>query len=640
MHSARRLAASVTIRLAVAAVLAAAAAAQAEDTVVVTATRTEQPLPQVGQTVSVIDSPTITRRQVDTVVDLLRNVPGVTIARNGGIGTTTSVFIRGAESDQTVALIDGVKLNDPASPGGGFNFGNLLVGNIARIEILRGSQSVLWGSQAIGGVVSLTTVEPTDELSANARAEYGWRSTSELVGNVSQKIGPVSASLGAGTFRTDGISAFNEERGGTERDGYRNVGAHAKFNFALSDNVSIDLRGWYSNGKSGIDGFPPPNFSFADTSEYSRTRELIGYTGLNFVLLDGRFHNRLGTSYTETKRENFDPDGFVFQTFDANGRNTRVEYQGIVDINDSVRTTFGAETEHSRFITASFGGPPTRGEADLNSVYAELLARPVSGLTTTIGVRHDHHDEFGSKTSTGASAAWTPNEGSTVLRASYSEGFKAPTLYQLQSEFGNLLLRPESARGFDAGVTQRVLGDKIELTVSAFQRKAHDLINFVSCDVPFDGICTNRPFGTYDNVSRARASGVELSTVFKPVEAFAAQLNYSYVKSVDRSEGSATFGNDLTRRPRETLSAVLDYRWPFRLDTGATLTHVGSSFDNASNTNRVAGYDVVDLRIAYPLTDHFELQARVENLTNEKYETIFRYGTPGRSSYAGVRLTY
>jgi vitamin B12 transporter len=639
MH-AHRLAAFVAIRLAVASVLAAAAAAQAEDTVVITATRTEQSLPQVGQTVSVIDSPTITRRQVDTVVDLLRNVPGVTFARNGGIGTTTSVYIRGAESDQTVALIDGVKLNDPSSPGGGFNFGNLLVGNISRIEVLRGSQSVLWGSQAIGGVVSLTTTEPTEELSANARAEYGWRSTRELVGNVSQKIGPVSASLGAGTFRTDGISAFNEERGGAERDGYDNFGAHAKFNIALADNVSVDLRGWYSNGKAGIDGFPPPNFEFADTREYSRTRELVGYTGLNVALLDGRFHNRVGVAYTETKRENFDPDGFVFQTFDANGRNTRIEYQGILDITEAVRTTFGAESEHSRFITASFGGPPTRGEADLNSAYAELVARPLSGLTTTVGLRHDHHDEFGSKTTVGASAAWTPNEGATVLRASYSEGFKAPTLYQLQSEFGNLLLRPESARGFDAGVTQRVLGDKIELTISAFQRNAHDLINFVSCDVPFTGICTNRPFGTYDNVSRARASGVELSTVFKPVEAFAAQVSYSYVKSVDRSAGSTTFDNDLTRRPRETLSAVLDYRWAVGLDMGATLTHVGSSFDNASNTRRVEAYDIVDLRLAYPLTDHFELQARVENLTNEKYETIFRYGTPGRSSYAGFRLTY
>jgi vitamin B12 transporter len=257
-----------------------------------------------------------------------------------------------------------------------------------------------------------------------------------------------------------------------------------------------------------------------------------------------------------------------------------------------------------------------------------------------VGLRHDHHDEFGGKTTAGASAAWTPNEGATVLRASYSEGFKAPTLYQLQSEYGNQLLNPENARGFDAGVTQRLLHDKIELSATGFRRNSRDLINFVSCDAPFDGICTNRPFGTYDNVSRARASGVELAAVFKPVEAFTAQANYTHVNAEDHSAGSSTFGKDLVRRPRETLSALLDYRWAFGLDTGATLTHVGASFDDASNTRRVEGYDVVDLRLGYPVTDHFELQARIENLTDEKYETIFRYGTPGRASYVGVRLSY
>jgi vitamin B12 transporter len=618
----------------------ASATAQADDTVVVTATRTEQPLSEVGQTVSVIEAATIVRRQSDTVVDLLRNVPGVAITRNGGIGTTTSVFIRGAESDQTVALIDGVKLNDPSSPGGGFNFGNLLVGNIARIEVLRGSQSVLWGSQAIGGVVNLTTIEPTEELSANARAEYGWRNTRELVGNLSRKIGPVSASLGAGDFHTDGISAFSEQRGGAERDAYRNFGAHAKVNVALSDDVSVDVRGWYSNGKVGIDGFPAPAFTFADTREYARTRELVGYTALNVALLDGRLHNRIATAYTETKRENFDPDGFLFETFTANGRNTRLEYQGVIDVTDSVRTTFGAETEHSRFTTASFGGAPISGAADINSAYAELVARLLSGLTTTVGVRHDHHDEFGGKTSAGASAAWTPNNGLTLLRASYSEGFKAPTLYQLQSEYGNRLLRPESARGWDTGVTQRLLGDKIELSATVFRRQTRDLINFISCSTPFTGLCTDRPFGTYDNVARARASGVELSMVFRPMEALTAQANYSHLDAEDRSAGSASFGKHLVKRPNETVSALLDYRWPFGLDTGATLTHVSSSFDDASNTRRVEGYDVVDLRLAYPVTDKFELQARIENLTDEKYETVFRYGTPRRAAYAGVRLSY
>lgn len=621
-------------------IVLASVVAHADDAIVVTATRTEQPLSRVGQSITVIDSEAIAARQSDTVVDLLRTVPGVTIARNGGIGTSTAVFIRGAESDQTVALIDGVKLNDPSSPGGGFNFGNLLVGNIARVEVLRGSQSVLWGSQAIGGIVNLITAEPTDTLATNARAEYGWRDTRQLVGNVSRKFGPVSASLGVGDFRTDGISAFSERRGGSERDGYHNVGAHAKFNVALSDAVSVDLRGWYSNGKVGIDGFPPPSFALADTREYARTRELVGYSALNVALFDGRFRNRLASAYTDTQRENFDPDGFVFNTFDASGRNTRFEYQGTLDVTEAVRATFGAETEQSRFITASFGGAPTRGDARINSGYGEIVSRPFAGLTAIVGLRHDQHDEFGGKTTAGASAVWTPNAGVTAFRASYSEGFKAPTLYQLQSEYGNGLLHPETARGWDAGITQRLFSGVLELSATGFRRDTHDLINFISCVAPLTGICTDRPFGTYDNVARAQAQGVELTLALRPIEALKLQTAYSYVDAEDRSPGSRTFGNDLVRRPRETASALVDYRWAFGLETGATFTHVGSSFDNASNTRSVGSYDLVDLRVAWPMTANMQLQARIENLLDEHYETIFRYGTPGRAAYAGVRLSF
>ena len=630
-----RIAASSIVVLAV-----AATTAHADESVVVTATRTEQPLAQVGQSLTVIDAEAITVRQSDTVVDLLRTVPGVTIGRNGGIGSTTSVYIRGAESDQTVALIDGVKLNDPSSPGGGFNFGNLLVGNIARVEVLRGSQSVLWGSQAIGGVINVITAEPTDELAANARAEYGWRDTQQLVGNISHKIGPVAASVGVGDFRTDGISSFSESRGGSERDGYRNFGAHAKANVELSDAVSVDLRGWYSRGKVGIDGFPAPTFALGDTREYARTRELVGYSALNVTLLDGRFHNRIATAHTQTKRNNVDPDAFVTNTFDASGRNTRFEYQGTLDVTEAVKATFGAETESSRFVTASSGGPATRGEARINSGYAELVTHPLSGLTAIAGVRRDDHDEFGGKTTTGASAVWTPNEGLTSFRASYSEGFKAPTLYQLQSEYGNGLLAPETARGGDAGITQRLWNGVVELGATAFRRNSRDLINFISCTTPLTGVCVNRPFGTYDNVARARSQGVELTATVTPIHALRMQANYSHVDSENRVAGSTEFGKDLVRRPRETASALMDYSWAFGLQTGLTFTHVGSSFDNAANTRVVPGYDLVDLRAGWSLSKSLELQARIENLADKQYETIYRYGAPGRAAYAGVRLSY
>lgn len=610
-----------------------AAHAEDADTIIVSANRTQQTISEVAQSVTVITLDDIATRQSVAVTDLLRSVPGITVTSNGGLGTSTSVNIRGAESDQTVALIDGVKLNDPSTPGGGFNFGNLLTGNIERIEVVRGSQSVLWGSQAIGGVVNIVTRAPTEDLTVNASGEYGWRDTTRVVGNVSGKFGPVSASVGAGYLRTDGFSTFNETRGGKERDGYRNFGANAKFNIALSDAISIDLRSWYSDGKVGIDGFPAPTFSFGDTPEFARTKELVGYAGLNAALFDGRFRNRIAYTLTDTRRRNTDlTGGTELETFNAKGRNERFEYQGNVDLIDAVGATFGAETEKASFRTSSYGSPFALAEARINSVYGQLSARPVKGLTVSAGARHDDHDTFGGKTTFSAGGVFTPNEGSTTLRASYGEGFKTPSLFQLFSEYGNTALVPESSQGWDAGITQQLLDGRIEVGATWFHRDTRNLIGFVGCTV-LTGICTNRPFGTYDNVAKARAQGLEFALTLKPVDALRVQANYGYVEATN-----VATGRDLARRPRHSINTSVDYDWTFGLKTGATITHVGSSFDNASNTRQLEGYVLVDLRAAFPVTGNIELFGRVENLFNEQYETSFRYGTPRRAAYAGFRL--
>jgi vitamin B12 transporter len=610
------------------------------EVIVVTANRTGQPINRVGQSVSVIDMAELERRQTQTIADVLRTVPGITITRNGGIGTATSVFIRGAESDQTVALIDGVKLNDPSSPGGGFNFGNLLIGNIERIEVLRGPSSVLWGSQAIGGVVNLITRQPTEALTANLRGEYGYRNTGQIVGNLAGEAGPVSASAGAGWFRTNGISAFNEARGGRERDGYENFGANANVRVALSDFLSLDARGWYSDGRVNIDGFPAPSFAFADVNEQSRTRELVGYTGANVALFDGRFRNRFGFAYTDTRRRNVSRDGPETETFRAAGRNERIEYQGIFDIIDGWQATGGLERETSRFRSSSFGASASVGRVRIDSIYGQLVASPVAGLTLTGGVRHDDHDRFGGATTFGASGVYTLTLTGTTLRASYAEGFKAPSLFQLQSDFGNAALRPERSRGWDAGITQALVGGTLQASATWFERDSSDLIIFVSCPPPRSGICANRPSGTFDNVARGRAEGVEIGLMLQPVEALRVQANYTYTDATNRSPGNANFGRQLVRRPQHSVTALIDYRWDFGLETGFTLTHVGASFDNASNSRKVEGYVLADLRAAYDLTDRISLYGRIENLFDERYETIFRFGTPGRAAYAGVRLSY
>ncbi|MEM6909018.1 MAG: TonB-dependent receptor [Pseudomonadota bacterium] len=595
--------------------------------IVVTANRTSRAISQVGESVTVVGEEEIINRQPTEVLDILRTVPGLTFTRNGGIGTNTGVSIRGARSDQTLVLVDGIRLNDPSSTGGGFNFGTLLTGNISRIEVVRGSQSVLYGSQAIGGVVNLLTREPTEELDAFARAEYGGRDTAELTGNISGRLGPVAASFGATYARTDGISALS---GGTEADGFESLGFNGKVDVALADNVSIDLRGFYADGDTDIDGFGAPNANIV-----SSRKDFVGYAGLNASFLDGRFRNRLGFGYTNIDRRNFDFDTDS-ETFDANGENRRYEYQGVFDTGDLAEIVFGAEREESEFRSSSFGAPPTFADVWINSVYGQVNLTPVEGLSLTGGLRYDDHEVFGSATTFSASGAYSPNDGDTVLRASYGEGFKAPSLFQLFSDFGNPDLTPEESDSWDIGVTHSFLDGRAQIGVTYFERDGRDEIIFVGCTNNPLPACNDpanpRPFGTYDSIARTSADGWEFGVALKPVDGFDVALNYSIIDAFDD-----VTGNRLPRRAEETASLVLDYRMENGFGIGATVLVVGDSFDNTTNTRPVDGYALADVRVSYGITENLELFGRIENVTDEEYETVLNFNQPGRTVFGGVR---
>jgi vitamin B12 transporter len=607
----------------------------ASDEIVVTANRTARPISQVGESVTVITEDEIVERQASEVIDLLRTVPGVTFNRNGGIGTNAGVSIRGAQSVQTVVLIDGIKLNDPSSIGAGFDFGPLLTGNIARVEVVRGSQSVLYGNEAIGGVVNLLTREPTEELGVFARAEYGGRDTTELVGNVSGRFGPVAASFGGTFLSTDGISAFNEELGGAEADGFESIGFNGKVDVTLADDVSLDLRGFYADGETEIDGFAPPTFAFGDTNEVSNREDFVGYAGLNASFLDGRFRNRIGFAYTNIERENVNRDT-DFVTFDGSGENRRYEYQGVFDASDAVQLVFGAEREESEFSASSFGAPATVADLSLNSIYGQVNVIPVEGLSLSGGVRYDDHETFGSEATLAGSGAFTPNDGDTVLRASYGEGFKAPSLFQLFSNFGNPALDAEEAQSWDVGITQNLLEGRAQIGVTYFNRDGTDELTFVSCFANPLPACNDpanpRPFGTYDNTDSVSADGWEFEFALQPVDGFDVSLNYSIIDAFDD-----TTGNRLARRAEETASLVADYRTQSGFGIGATVLIVGDSFDDVGNAVQNDGYVVADVRASYAITENLEIFGRIENVTDEDYETIVQFGQPGRAVFGGVR---
>ena len=228
-----------------------------------------------------------------------------------------------------------------------------------------------------------------------------------------------------------------------------------------------------------------------------------------------------------------------------------------------------------------------------------------------------------------------------MFRASYGQGFKAPTLYQLYSPYGNLGLKPETADGGDVGVQQRFWGGRGDVQATYFSRDTSNLIAFVSCPtLGGTGRCVTQPFGYYGNTTKTAADGVELAGSLRPVPALDLTANYTYTDARDRSPGSATFDRLLTRRPQDTANAGIDYTLPFGLKTGLAVRFAGRSFDNATNTTRVKGYTLVDLRASYPLRPGLEVYGRVENLFDRQYETIYRYGTLGRAGYLGLRANF
>ncbi|MBU1346484.1 MAG: TonB-dependent receptor [Alphaproteobacteria bacterium] len=616
--------------------------------VVVTANRSAQPADRVGQSVTVLTTAEIEASQAVAVSDLLLRTPGVTVSRNGGVGGVTGLRIRGAESDQTVAVIDGVKLNDPSGTGGGYDFGNLLVGDIARIEVLRGAQSTLWGSQAIGGVVNIVTAAPTGPFQADLDAEAGSRGTAYLRGGVGGATERATWRLAASHYQTEGFSSF---AGGIEEDGFEQFGLSGRADIRVTDTVSIDLRAVYSDGEADIDGFAPPTYAFGDTREVAETQQLVGYAGVNFDLLDGRFSNRVAYGHTRTDRRNLNPDQALTDvTFDAEGVNDRYEYQGVLDIREGWTATFGAEHEEAEFTTrapSSFDPNPASAtaEASIDGVYAQLQAEVVDGLTLTGGVRRDEHDTFGGKTLGQAAVAWSLNQGSTVLRASFGQGFKAPSLYQLFSEYGNTALLPEEADGWDAGVEHHLLGGGLILSATYFSRETTNQIDFVSCtgsETPASApLCFRNGaprFGYYFNVARTQADGVELAADYG-IGAFSVQANYTLTNTENRTPG-ANLGRELARRPKEAANLVATYEWPFGLSTSVAVQHAGASFDNASNATRLDSYTLVDLRASYPINETLEVYGRVENLGDEVYETTRNYGVAGRGAFVGVRARF
>jgi vitamin B12 transporter len=590
--------------------------------IVVLASGFEQPREETGQAITVIERERLDELQAVTVVEALRTVPGIAIAKRGTVGGQTSVFIRGANSSQTLVLIDGIRVNDVSSPNAAFDFGPQLAGNVGRIEILRGPNSIVWGSQAIGGVVNIETAKPEGPLAIDAGLEYGYADTVSGHANISGTAGILEASFGGSYFRTDGISYLNGVSD-AERDGSRIYSLNGRLKANLAENFSLDFRGYFTDSVLDYDSA----FSGgAESLARAINKQFVAYAGANLDLADGRFRNRIAYTRTDVNRRGVDPVVFSFNNYVVSGTVDRFEYRGAYDLGAIATLAAGAEYEKIHSSTSYEGAAPDTADNSVASGYAQLSLRPLVGLTLTGGVRHDSYTDYGTHTSLGGNIAFSPNGGETVLRATYGEGFRAPTLTEAQPPFGNINLKPEVARNLDIGIEQVFFGERIRASATYFRRRTTNQIAY------------NPATFQSENIEKVDTDGVELMLGADPTDTLRVEAAYTWTDAINRS--GANFGKRLQLRPQHRASLTVDWTSPIGVRLGGTLVIAGDAFDDAANAQRIEGYTLFDLRASYPLTDTLEVYGRIENLFDEEYEIVRGYGTYGRSVYAGVRVRF
>ncbi|WP_428406905.1 TonB-dependent receptor plug domain-containing protein [Hyphococcus sp.] len=583
----------------------AAAQEYPEDEIIVAALRAPTPVSETGSSVSVITAEQIIERQYVFAADALRDAAGVAIAQNGAAGGASAARIRGASSGQTLVVIDGVVANDPSAPQGGFNFATLDASTIERIEILRGPQSLLYGADAIGGVIVVTTRHEGTE----GFLEGGSFGTARggLAAGFENDNAFVRASFSGVT--TDGISRADI---GSEKDGHRAGTATLAAGTSLTEHWRGEVTLRATRSRTEIDGFPAPAFTFDDTEEVEHTKDYLAAGKL--LQSYSNFNGALTVAYNAIDRRNTDSG---FETFSAKGGRLTVDYIADITVSDSLRLIAGAEAERT---SAEVSGVDESAQA--GAVFAAIDIKPVEAVTLSIGGRRDEFSSFEGATTARAAAVWRVGE-TWRLRASWGEGFRAPSLFELNyDQFGvtpNPDLRPEKAEGFDAGV-EKLFGEngRQRLAVTFFHTRVDEQIDF---DLAQYG---------YYNIAETRSRGVEVEGDFKLGPRLSANLTYSFTDAVDLSTDT-----QLLRQPKHKGTAVITYIPVDDLTVAASVIVNGRENDSPAPND---AFVRLDLRAAYRFTEALELYGRVENATDALYQDVSGYGEPGLAAYGGVRV--
>jgi len=620
--------------------------------VVISATKTPVPISHLTSAVEVITGEDLKRRQIMTVVDALRLSQGLTVFSNGGPGSSANVRIRGSNADQVLVLIDGAIMNSATL--GNFNFANLTTDNVERIEILRGAQSMLWGSDAMGGVINITTKKGTDVPSANAFFEYGSFSSIREGGQVSGQKGPIDFTAALSRWDYTGFSQVDHRLGATERDGYHNWQASTRIGVTLPHEGRLDLNFRLLQGKVNFDnGFSPGFDVLGATSNsqqfvYSASYQQPITNWWSQVLTASRQTESLDTNPGTTQRNVL--TGAISTPFGARSEiNTlanRVEWQHNFQVGKPLLLSAGYQFREQQGENINLGTGATDISNRIISSHAGFAQAQLNlwdRVFATGGIRQDDYNVFGSATTYRATAGYLHQETGTKVRGSYATGFRAPTINQLFfPDFGKSDLKPERSQSMDVGVDEYFLNNRLTLSASYFWNRFRNLIVSEQSATA----CGIGPFGPNfcaQNIGLVSTKGWEASVKYVLVR------DLPWIKSLDvQAQYTNTLtrnlvqqpGNRVPRIPVDQWSLVFSYQPIDSLRVSLEGRYIGSRFEDINNQQTLRAFDVWNLIANYDVTKNAQVYVRAENLFNEKYQEILNFGAPVRSIFGGVKVTY
>ncbi len=592
-------------------------------------------LDSVGSSVTVISDDELQAAGDMQVSDYLNRLPGVSAARQGPLGTATNLRIRGADRRYIAVYVDGVRVDDPSLVQTGTDFGTLMTADVGRIEVLRGSQSALYGGSAVGGVINITTrAAEEDGITHSYGLEGGSYGTFSGRYGFTQRSERGVLSFNLSHERSEGFSASAEGPGNPdpEPDGLRNTQLSFSARHRVSDTVTLGASAFVQDSRIEYDGFGMAGPEERDNVE---NRRQLG--GRVFAEIDAgaTTHEFEATAYSirrHNDEENaFGPPPRLESTF--RGSRLGLGYQGTTEFSPEFTLVYGADYTEER---AEYNAlPQGRERTRIAGAFAQALWAPSADLDISVSARGEHYSSFGSALTGRAAMAWRPADGTTV-RAAASTGFRPPSIDERFGDYGTFVgnpdLEPEESRSFELGVEQEFAGGAT-IAATGFHLGTDNLVTFRQCD-GYDPVTFTCPPGEVHSLQnlpgRSIRRGVEFEGSLPLSDVVSLQGNYTY------TDARTPSGDRLGGVPRHDATVTLDASFSDRLSGSFGMQRVAGRADDAMTGQSMDDYTVANMNLRYGLTDTTDLTLRVDNIFNTQYQQVAGYGTSGRAAYIGI----